>query len=478
MSNLSTVQNLTLTNTQLEIFTKVFTNMDSTCKSILNSDDIYSRMSSLIGSAGTGKTFLTVQIIKKLMDEQISCAITAPTNKAASVIGELMLRNNINKTPKTIHSFLGIKPYIDYKTGVESFVVDKKAKKSPVDVLIVDESSMISTELFELICEALDTNLVRYVLFVGDPNQLLPISGSSNTIFELKNQYKLIEIMRQAKDSYIIDIATKIKNMIENKKYLPLDEFFKENIYNEIEYFHNEQDFVNDFYSKANWYDEDKILATHTNKDVTAFNTQIRNKYWIQKGNLNPEFLRQGDTLRFLDAYSVNDVTIYHNGQEVVLDYAIKKYHESLEIYYWECKSVNVLEQQIFRVVDPISEKTFNDKLDYISKKAKKTPFPERQKLWVIFYEVRNMFANVQYKYSSTIHKLQGSTYKISYVNIYDLITNSNMSLDEKYRLVYVAITRASKDIKIFMPGIKIEKSFDTNKILTTLDEKLKFIFP
>ncbi len=172
--------------------------------------------------------------VKKLMDDKISCAITAPTNKAASVIGELMLKNNINKTPKTIHSFLGIKPYIDYKTGVESFVVDKKAKKSPVDVLIVDESSMISTELFELICEALDTNLVRYVLFVGDPNQLLPISGSSNTIFELKNQYKLIEIMRQAKDSYIIDIATKIKDMIENKKYLPLDEFFKENIYNEI----------------------------------------------------------------------------------------------------------------------------------------------------------------------------------------------------------------------------------------------------
>jgi hypothetical protein len=400
MSNLSQIENVNLTNDQSIILKKIYDDVDSCCSNILNSNDIYSRIVSLTGSAGTGKTFLTVQIIKKLCESNISCSVTAPTHKAASVIGDVLNNNGISITSKTIHSFLGIKPFIDYATGVESFTVDKKAKKIAVDVLIVDESSMINDELFELILESLDSNLVRYVIFVGDPNQLLPVSGSSQTIFNLKNQYKLTEIVRQAKGSYIINLADKIKNMIESENYISLDKFFKENIVEEIEYFHNEEDFVNDFHLKSNWFNENKILATHKNKDVDAFNRQIRNHYWIQKGTLTPEFLRQGDTLRFLDAYSVNDVTIYHNGQEILLDYAVKRYHEDLEIYYWECKSVNVIEQQIFRVVDPISEKTFNDKLHFLSNKAKKTPFPERNKMWKIYYEVRNMFANVQYIYS------------------------------------------------------------------------------
>jgi len=473
MSNMVPAQSNEMTQDQANILSKILESVDSVCSSVLNSYNPFSKMVSLSGSAGTGKTYLTVQIVKALQDAKISCAITAPTHKAASVTGQLLLKNNINKTPKTIHSFLGIKSFIDYVSGIESFVVDKKAKRSSVDVLIVDESSMINDELFELILESLEANLVRYVIFVGDPNQLLPVNGTSNAIFELPNQFKLTQIIRQAKDSYIIGLANKIKDMIEGKKYIPLDEFFKENIIDEIEYFHNEEDFVNHFYAKDNWWDENKILATYKNKDVDAFNRQIRNHYWTQKGVMKPEILRQGDSLRFLDAYSVNDVTIYHNGQEIILDYAVKKYHEKLEIYYWECKSVNVMQQQIFRVVDPISEKTFNDKLHLIANKAKKTPYPARKEQWKMYYDVKNSYANVQYIYASTIHKLQGSTYGTCYINMYDLITNNYMSLDEKYRLVYVAITRASKDIKIFMPAAKREDSINTNKLLNDIDDRL-----
>ena len=87
------------------------------------------------------------------------------------------------------------------------------------------------------------------------------------------------------------------------------------------------------------------------------------------------------------------------------------------------------------------------------------------------------LFLNLLYIYSSTIHKLQGSTYETSYVNAYDLITNPNMSLDEKYRLLYVAITRASKDIKIFMPGFKKIESINTLQLLNNIDDALNEIF-
>ena len=157
--------------------------------------------------------------------------------------------------------------------------------------------------------------------------------------------------------------------------------------------------------------------------------------------------------LRFKEAYNTRDVALYHNGEVVTVETAEWKYHNDLQIEYWEVKAVNSPKQQIFRVVDPDSMKMFNDKLTAIAKKAKQSKFPENKKYWKTFYGVRDMFANVQYIYASTIHKLQGSTYETAYIDLFSLVNNSYMSMNEKYRLVYVAVTRASKDIKIFIPA-------------------------
>ncbi len=56
-------------------------------------------------------------------------------------------------------------------------------------------------------------------------------------------------------------------------------------------------------------------------------------------------------------------------------------------------------------------------------------------------------------------------------------MTNYNMSLEEKYRLIYVAITRALKDIKIFMPAIKRDNDMQINDILNNIDKELISIF-
>ena len=168
---------------------------------------------------------------------------------------------------------------------------------------------------------------------------------------------------------------------------------------------------------------------------------------------MNPCTLLPGDQLRFKEAYNTRDVVLYHNGEVVTVETAEWKYHNDLQIEYWEVKAVNSPKQQIFRVVDPDSMKMFNDKLTAIAKKAKQSKFPENKKYWKTFYGVRDMFANVQYIYASTIHKLQGSTYETAYIDLFSLVNNSYMSMNEKYRLVYVAVTRASKDIKIFIPA-------------------------
>ena len=87
---------------------------------------------------------------------------------------------------------------------------------------------------------------------------------------------------------------------------------------------------------------------------------------------------------------------------------------------------------------------------------AKKAQHPRKKELWQTYYAVRDMFADVQYVHASTIHKLQGSTHDVAYIDLFSLSDNRYMSDEEKYRLTYVAITRASKDIKIFMPRFEV----------------------
>ena len=474
-----------LTSDQKTIFDGITSLLDTRITNFLQSYNIQDYMISLTGAAGTGKTFLTVQIVKYLIEKYPSdpnqsthsVTITAPTHKAVSVIAGMLNEQNIQVSSKTIHSFLGIKPFIDYEKGIETFKVDKTKKtKEATTVLIVDESSMVGAELFEYIQEAIEDGRIKVVLFIGDPYQLLPIDKRENLIYLLPQSFTLTEVVRQAKENPIINLATELRQKIASKNFTPVEDIF----YNyaskeEIELFYNEGEFIADFYKNKQWHEEDKIIATHKNKDVDAFNRVIRKKYWQERGVANPPALLIGDQLRFNNAYSARDITLYYNGQIVTIESAELKYHESLEIHFWECKAYG----PTFRVVDPQSMKTFNEKLSLIARQARAAKYPKRKELWKMFYAVRDMFADVQYIFASTIHKLQGSTYDTSYVNLFSLAKNEYISTEEKYRLAYVAVTRARKNIKVFLPRkeettqndfIENQKDFDA------IDNMLKSI--
>ena len=466
-----------LTPHQQEIFNKIISLIESKVSQILKSD-IEDYLISLSGPAGTGKTYLTTQIAKYLSQKKntdYSFVITAPTHKAVGVLSEALRKNNIYATCKTIHSFLGIKAFKDYYTGEEKFKIDRSKKfKESTSILIVDESSMVSNELYEYILESIKDGRVNLVLFIGDPYQLLPVGSNENNIFQLKYSFELKEVVRQAKDSYIINIATDLRTRIQNKNYIDLVSFFKK-YQKEVLFFHNKKDFLEDFYKEKDWYKKNKILATYKNKDVDSFNRIIRNKYWEQQNKPPTPILRRGDKIKFIEAYNIKEVTLYYNGQEVELAEAKKLYHESLEIEYWECKDKDSIRQQTFRVVDPQSELIFNEKLDKIAKQAKRAKFPENKKLWELFFLVRDMFAKVQYIYSSTIHKLQGSTYEIAYIDLFNLSYNKYLSDEDKYRLVYVAVTRARKDIKIFLPAFD-EELINVKQKHKEIDKMLEMI--
>ena len=97
----------------------------------------------LTGSAGTGKSYLLNQYIDYLKKRKAKLAIVAPTGIAASHIGG-----------NTIHSFFGIGLKSQISDQDLDFLLQKKYlhdRLSKLKVLIIDEVSMLSPDLFESI---------------------------------------------------------------------------------------------------------------------------------------------------------------------------------------------------------------------------------------------------------------------------------------------------------------------------------------
>jgi len=150
----------TLTTHQQKVFEAITRDIKGNLFSFSKSDNIEDRILSLTGAAGTGKSFLTAQIAKTI-DKDLkelnyyyndSLCITAPTHQAVKVLKEMMLQNQMETNCRTIHSFLGIKLMSDYETGEEKFAVDKMVRNPlTASLLIIDESSMVSKELYEFI---------------------------------------------------------------------------------------------------------------------------------------------------------------------------------------------------------------------------------------------------------------------------------------------------------------------------------------
>lgn len=164
----------------------------------------------ITGGPGTGKTTIMKGIIElykdvhKLSYEKLAdqVALLAPTGRAAKRMSESTLM-----PASTIHSFL------KWQKDSNKFQVNEY-HKSKVNLVIIDEASMIDTMLMASLLRGISANCK--IIMVGDsyqlpsvgPGQLLHdvIASGKLPVIELK------ELYRQGKDSNILTLAYDIRN--------------------------------------------------------------------------------------------------------------------------------------------------------------------------------------------------------------------------------------------------------------------------
>lgn len=169
----------------------------------------------ITGPGGTGKTFLIKEMVSKLKEQGIAYQVCAMTGCAAVLLG---------CGAKTLHSWCGMGLGEGHKDDVVRKIQHNKRTVSglkKVRVLIVDEVSMLSKKLFEVLNSALKA--IRrssapfggvQIIFTGDFFQLPPVgkdeessrfcfeSSEWGSVFPWKNCIELTQIFRQEDDVY------------------------------------------------------------------------------------------------------------------------------------------------------------------------------------------------------------------------------------------------------------------------------------
>jgi exodeoxyribonuclease V alpha subunit len=157
------------------------------------------KISVLTGGPGTGKTTTLRMVIEALQALEYTFALASPTGRAAKRLAE-----STGFSASTIHRLLGYTP-------VEGFTRDQDDPLD-VDMVIVDETSMVDLTLFHQLLKAIKPE--SHLMLVGDVNQL-PSVGAGNVLrdvidSDLAHVTRLDTIFRQGQDSHIVVNAHRI----------------------------------------------------------------------------------------------------------------------------------------------------------------------------------------------------------------------------------------------------------------------------
>lgn len=426
----------------------------------------------LKGYAGTGKTTIVGALVKNLTKVKKRAVLLAPTGRAAKVIS-----NYSNKQAFTIHK----KIYFP-KSEKGSVSFNLQTNKHRDTIFIVDEASMIpdinqESKIFNN--GSLLDDLMQYVysgnncklLLIGDSAQLPPVHLSISPALDarvLENQYnrevialELDEVVRQQKDSGILENATRIRERLDDELYEAF-KFSGDNFPDIIRPVDGQEimDAINDNYSALG--NEDTVIIVRSNKRANLYNQSIRERILFQESELSA-----GDYLmvvknNYFWVDNTSEAGFIANGDivEVLEIFAFKELYgfRFAEVKMRMVDYPNMIPIETVLLLDTLTSETpsltYDESnklyqevmLDYANEKSKYKKFLAVKK---------NKYFNalqVKFSYAITCHKSQGGQWNTVFVE-QPYLPNG---IDREYlRWLYTAITRAQE--KLYLIGFKDE---------------------
>jgi len=402
-------------------------------EAFVHSDD---KIYLLTGYAGTGKTTLLQALITRLQQQHDlrPIALTALSNKATKVLQAMAYRWGCEVDCMTCCKLLGLKPVIDKETGGQKFEPDRDRKNltTEYDLVVIDECSMINEEMWMLLVNSVSRFTERtQLLFVGDSAQLPPVGETESPCFrQAFERSDLTEVIRYG--GAIGLLAEDVRQNLERTS-MPVavsdrNDTNTEGIFT-LPPHHWEKLMLRAFKSDAYNQNPDQVrVLAYTNARVNYLNNKIRAAIY---GDKAARFM-PGERLVARNACMGRDGILLQTSEECeVLDAHLVRFEGWL---VWELAvETDEDQERTLRVLHEEENQRFKEILsDYSEKKQ-----------WMAFWDYKELFHDLSYAYSLTVHKSQGSTFQDVFVDVPNLMLNRKVI--ERNQLYYVAFTRAAK---------------------------------
>ncbi len=357
----------------------------------------------LTGGPGTGKTTTVKGLIMcyQFMHPEHKIKLAAPTGRAAQRLAE-----STGLPATTVHKLLNYVPYGENPSC--------KDANDPIDAdfIVIDESSMLDIELFDMLLEAIKNNTT--LLLVGDIHQLESVGPGAvlrdllqaNTV-NIKNTF-LTEVFRQKGGSPIIDNSVKINNG--ETELEQCEDFVIKKERNQDDCFNTVKSIYTNLYNKNDLYETQILCPTYKGEaGIDKINVALRDM-------LNPN----GKTLTYgFQKFRVGDKVIMTKN--------------NMECGYYNGD---------IGIIKSIVEDTINIMI--------------RDNEIILS---RENFDDISLAYAITVHRSQGSEFQ----NVIVVLPNEPKSMLVR-NLFYTAVTRAKKRVFIISENDAMETSIMTDK--------------
>lgn len=434
----------------------------------------------LAGYAGSGKTTIVRYLLQSSSRIMLgSICVSAPTHKAKAKIYQ-----STGEEAETLQGLLGLAPDVsleDFDPNKPEFRQLREPKMGKYNTLLIDESSMVSTYLFELVNEVADSCGTR-VLYILDPAQLPPVKEDISPVIAsdaIPPQYRIMltKVERQAEDNPLMPIYDELRSTLPTASTA---------LYRKGSQINEKGEGINLFRGDNRAFARHAIslfkedltgpdpgrckLLCYTNDTVHAWNSMLR---MVLIGTKEPPLLVEGEILM---SYSnvkgkITNSAEYRvlSKQQVQRDYtkplAVNGKEQTLKvepITVWETRLVDI-DTGLEVTIDIIP----NESGMILARAAMqfKTYCKADRSRWTAYYDWRARFylmkdvksslgktmltKDLDYGYAMTIHKSQGSTYKHVFVDEKDI--NTNKKVVERNKLRYVALSRPTHTASVLI---------------------------